>query len=908
MKKCLSVFLIIALLLMAVAIFASADEATPEGTAIRTAASLKRMDPNGTYYLAKDIVIHGTWLYNQFKGTLDGNGHTIYLDHATMSGGLFAQLYGATVRNLNIVQLEEVAFTPINYGIGVLAAQVGGGSVTIDNVKTYANITVSTDDDVALGGLVGEARYTTSLRFNRCVFMGSLTNTLETVEKNANASMGGILGKTWATVNDISFIECVNYGSITGNVRLGGMFGYTYPKSSNGTEGLDHFTMVRCVNYGAIRSEYNSASESGAGGFIGRRIAYAGDTSKIISNINYGAVTGGVNTNIAGIAGHIQISRNTADHETMVIGGNVNYGAIKNAENQPSEKGFSIISLYRTTTEGNITENSTRTHNYHNDGLTDVALAESMTPGTNANFTGTAFTDDQTAATLAALNEKYPDLYTLGTDGKITLKWAKDAGYTADFSIHIPSPSEIEDGPGGIVAPQTLTLDVTVPEPEGTAISSQKELEEMQADGTYYLAKDIEIKGTFRSPADFAGVFHGNGHTIVINGAEVRGGIFKNLAGGKIYNLSVTEAPEAGDDNTYRGLPLNEKTICFGTIVGYGYGTIVNVTADCAVGGVLKYSDNGYVGGLIGILTDGDSIVYNCRNTGRVLGGYAGGIVGFLSGGEGKIEISRCANWGEVTSSSGVAGGIVAIHNASVIRLLVLENVNYGPISATASAYCGGIVGLQKNLWDGSAYFLRNVNYGVVTCNAVESEQPVGCPGGIIGYLNADDYEGATVSGNVNYGSVVGNKTPNQLVAVAERNEGMTVAENNFAAAGDVPATVGAINGTTVDETSFATLNTAYPDAFVAQGGQVTLKWATDAGLSATAPKVIYSLVEENENPNSGEENTTATDPITNEPKTETPPKKKKGCKSSVGIGGAVALVMVLGGAGTMTAIRRKED
>ena len=95
MKRFLSVLLMVAMLLTVCSVGVFANDAAPEGEAIRSAAGLSRMEVDGTYYLANDIVIHGSWEFAVFRGTLDGNGHTIYFDHATVAGGLFAQLGGA---------------------------------------------------------------------------------------------------------------------------------------------------------------------------------------------------------------------------------------------------------------------------------------------------------------------------------------------------------------------------------------------------------------------------------------------------------------------------------------------------------------------------------------------------------------------------------------------------------------------------------------------------------------------------------------------------------------------------------------------------------------------------------------------------------------------------------------------
>lgn len=903
MKRILSIFLTVAMLLTFCSIAVSATE-TPEGTAIRSAAALKRMEPTGTYYLASDVVIHGSWRFDEFRGTLDGNGHTIYFDHATVAGGLFAKLGGAegataTIKNLNIVQLDEVTYTPANEGIGALAGSADlGDTISVENVKVYANITNAVEG-TALGGLIGDARYC-SLIMKRCVFSGTLNQTAG--GDASKTSTGGMLGKTWSTVSKLHFVECVNYGDLTAVARVSGMFGYDFPKSDS--ECIKELVIDKCVNYGKITGTLDHTDNSGVGGLLGHHIAYANTTTQLTHNVNYGDIRSTQLNTLGSIAGQVQVARANQDATTLKVEGNVNYGTVKTYDE--TKLGVGMIAFWRTTTGGGISEHSKRVHNYHNDGIAAHDTPESFGQKTNHRFTGIDFTDS--AATFALLDSAYPNTYVLNSDGKIVLKWTVDAGYNADFAIRIPTLEEIETGANGVDKTPALTLDITVPEATGTPISSQDELKAIEATGTYYLTKDILITGEFKGIENFSGVLHGNGHTIVLNGAELRGGLIANLAGGKIYNLSITE--EKVDDpqeNSYRALMLNDTTLCFGTVAGYGYGTLVNVTSDCAVGGSMKYSTNGYVGGLIGVLTDGDSVIYNCRNLAKVQGGYAGGLIGFLSGGEGKVEISRCHNWGEVVSSSGAAGGIVGIHAASVIRLLMLENVNYGAISTTASAYCGGIIGSHKNIWDGVSYFLNNVNYGTVTCNYTDADQASGCPGGIMGYFDADSYAGATISGNINYGEVVGNKAPNQLVAVAENNDGVTTAENNFAAAGSVAATVGTVAGTTVDANTLNTLNTAYSNAYVMQGEEIHFKWEADQGLSATAPTVSYSFGTETVDPgtNGDETEQVTTEPTGTTNTTEEP--KKGGCKSAVSGLGLVMMLTVVCGAGFLATKKNRE-
>ena len=134
MKKTLSILLISAMLLaiMPLAIFAA-----PTGTAITSASQLYNISTSdtGNYYLANDITISGYWEGKNFKGNLDGNGHTIYLeDGVTIKNGVFNGLWGSYVKNLNIIQKGSATYQARSSAIGVLTRGVNNNNVTISNV------------------------------------------------------------------------------------------------------------------------------------------------------------------------------------------------------------------------------------------------------------------------------------------------------------------------------------------------------------------------------------------------------------------------------------------------------------------------------------------------------------------------------------------------------------------------------------------------------------------------------------------------------------------------------------------------------------------------------------------------------------------------------------------------------
>ena len=131
-------------------------------------------DDTGTYYLTDDIVITG-FTGKQFAGTLDGNGHTIYIvasDTALAGagdetsgfavGGLVGVLTG-TIKNVRVVIGADITVgldSNKKGRIGGVVGRLNGG--TLDNVQVVipSDVTISHNtgsEDSGMGGVVGQA-------------------------------------------------------------------------------------------------------------------------------------------------------------------------------------------------------------------------------------------------------------------------------------------------------------------------------------------------------------------------------------------------------------------------------------------------------------------------------------------------------------------------------------------------------------------------------------------------------------------------------------------------------------------------------------------------------------------------------------------------------------------------------
>ena len=243
MKKTWIWILVCALLVAVLPLSAGAQ--APAGEPVASAEELAAMEPDGTYYLSADVTVTGEWQYAEFKGTLDGNGHTVYLDGATLSGGLFTVLNGATVKNLSVQALSEATFIlPSNVdSYGVIAARAIGNN-TVENVVAQVNILQMETTVKDVGGLVGNLR-AGSLTLRNCVYAGVIGSG----RSGYGNYVGGILGSTWNGAVNLSITNCVTYGAYSGQNHCGGVIGGIQQGEDKGVTNL---TLQYNVNYANV--------------------------------------------------------------------------------------------------------------------------------------------------------------------------------------------------------------------------------------------------------------------------------------------------------------------------------------------------------------------------------------------------------------------------------------------------------------------------------------------------------------------------------------------------------------------------------------------------------------------------------------------------------------------------------
>ncbi len=204
-----------------------------------------------TIKLAKDMVINEgtsadikgasekfTWNSHetQFKGTFDGQGHTIlgvYLCADEKIRGMFGILGGTA--ELKDFTVDNAYIEGITNSIGTLAGAVEGSDVKITNVTCNALVEERGQMKYA-GGFVGKVNAAAKLTMQACTFNGSVTITGE--------DAGGLIGMVSHSSAVVELKECANNGIITaadtagGNKTAGAIIGHT----NKGTIKLDNCT------------------------------------------------------------------------------------------------------------------------------------------------------------------------------------------------------------------------------------------------------------------------------------------------------------------------------------------------------------------------------------------------------------------------------------------------------------------------------------------------------------------------------------------------------------------------------------------------------------------------------------------------------------------------------------------
>ncbi len=268
------VFLVILSALISVAgifVFIPPSEASASdpATPVSDAAGFLGMDIGGSYYLTCDIALNAGWdgdSGSAFKGSLNGNGHTV-----TLSGTPMFKTFSGTLKDIRLEGFVGSAENIYQGDAGPAAAIVTGNASFI-NVSSFAYITSSGNAGGVAGSCISDYANVT---FDNCIFNGSASG---------GGYSGGIAGYSGGEAS-VRFLGCTLSGNVTGLNGAGGILGCG--------GGLGVYASG-CINTGSISSITGFAG--GIVGSGGENVIYIKDcTNGSLSPGNAGSVNTGGN-------------------------------------------------------------------------------------------------------------------------------------------------------------------------------------------------------------------------------------------------------------------------------------------------------------------------------------------------------------------------------------------------------------------------------------------------------------------------------------------------------------------------------------------------------------------------------------------------------------------------------------
>lgn len=686
------------------------------GTAVDNGSKLTTaINNNQNIYLTSDITdFKGFTHTGEYTGTLDGNGHTIYIvsgaaNSTTTVGGLFKRLSG-TIKNVRIVLYSSYNRTISvgSIGTGIIAGNLCGG--TVDNVYVYV------PSDVTFGAN-GGSKY--------------------------ESYVGAVAG-----LSDAGYTIKNTTVDIDGEIRLDGSYIYLSAfigkSQSAATRYNYNFTNVTLRGSGTFDSDYSASSEPV---FMG--------ASTILFTPN--GVNGSATLNIDGFINDFQGSI-AAQNYSM-------YGILTQNQKEGELAGWTINTANVYDYDTPLADiNKTTTGNKYIE-ITSRSTVSTTVDGSSIKVTPYFPAGDTTNLVLVAGDgsQSVPDLaygdYKSTTDGNYKVVTVPKSAISAGSTVTLAEP----------VTPATPIADMNKWEngyvessdvvPDGyTAVSDGAELANaIAANANIFLTADIMDYVGFNSASEtdggYSGIFDGNGHTVYIVKAntvskQYVGGLFGKLKGTvkdvRIVVMAGVDLPST----TYVGAVA-------GALSGNANVSNVNVIINSGVNLVISGSSSnvGGAGGIAGGLTSGSGETVTISNSTVALNGtlkataqytFIAGFVGHLNGGsvnytdltfKGNGMLDGVANAGEGvhTAGAGVVGGGV-----SAVNVNGFINSFNGSLSNGRSAY---EVVVRNSQSTSISVNVSNVyTYGTVTTydGSMDYGKPVACDKSTIATTVAD--------------------------------------------------------------------------------------------------------------------------------------------------------------------------
>ena len=756
--------------------------------------------------------------YNVFRGTFDGDGHTIDLDidttplvsdqgkgdnnytlmghvelgngtHVEVLGGLFNNASNCTIKNLTTTGSVKLA-TKAEYA-GVIVGVISGTESVIDSCTNEASMEVGAVFNVsAAGGIFGRSSGTVTV--TNCKNTGKIEagKALKLTSGNTTLSQGNSLAGGICSIVGAAatFTNCTNTGDIVADRAT--ELGQRSSRAAGicGQANNANVTFTNCINTGNIKSE--AQSTNAAAGIVGTTTS----TLPMTNCTNSGTVY-------------------VKDGHAGAI-----FGAYSPVGSLP--EGATLEGCYQIMTAG--AENTGWKLSDDSASVGDGKLEVPMTDEETNFFSAERYVVDGDGVKAADLfNADGSKLYNDLTNNENLVEDAypfqteDDAYVISNAQQYMNLVKAIQ----GDEAAQNAVL--------GRRLSGADATSKAVALATAYvkIAKDFTLSdvgaiGLGTAAIPFSGTIDGQNHTVTLN-VNVEAltkeqttliGFVGESAGATVKDLNVKGTVSITTDEN------NDKPVYIGSIVASGSGvTIENCNSTVAITAESKCTVDQATMGMI----------------------YAGGLIGSQSAG---ATVKDSTHKGDITVTAPknpAAGGIAASYVGTMENVTALGNVTanekyIGVAKFGENSYAGGIAGSMSGT-------LTNVTAaGIITAtnDSTLSDARYAYAGGLVGSSGS----GLTVDGGKALTTVKtevsGDKTTSRSGAMLGDGTATVSGDSWYVKTADTAEVSGAkaIDTTVLDGKTFGeTVEMAVPTGVTMSSKYASLDDSTVSFIKATA-------------------------------------------------------------------------
>lgn len=372
--------------------------------------------------------------------------------------------------------------------------------------------------------------------------------------------------------------------------------------------------------------------------------------------------------------------------------------------------------------------------------------------------------------TLIAKWSANKNTITLNANGGSVSKTSVIVTYGENYTLPVPTNTygaftgwlyndePITDSLGNSLEPWTFTSDITALVDWSIKVYNAEDLMKMSTylNGEFILMNDIDLNGVNWTPIGtpskpFTGHLNGNNKEIrnlTLYSHTGFVGLFGYTNEATIDYLTLS--------NVSFDIPTKASDIYCGSLVGWANNTIINMVNVSGAVTTANHSSSytGFIGGVVGWAMTCELTFIT--NDACVTGAYN---VGGLCGSTYDTTIACCINNGNITSTQGIAGGVIGFvdcelsESAEFIRLK-----NTGSISAVKEA--GGIVGSYPVASDYSAastaVFIYCANTGAISGGTDTNIGVGGLIGNAFTVMAQDCYNQGNITSGYGCGGLVG--------------------------------------------------------------------------------------------------------------------------------------------------------